>query len=96
MIFASDWLWLIEHFGDKNTDNWIPWQVNLFLSIHIVIITGSDFGAFSIFRSLAVSTLLGTSWLFFAQRFRNLTPTDQCFVDRESLSTEPPGSLRTG
>jgi hypothetical protein len=29
MIFASDWLWLIEHFGDPEISKWIPWSLGL-------------------------------------------------------------------
>lgn len=89
MIFASDWLWLIEHFGQQDIANWIPWSAHLFLSVRIVIIRGSDIDAPSFFRPLAVSTFPLASSTIVAQS--SLIPTDHCCTDRESHHRPPCG-----
>jgi len=50
MVFASDWMWLIEHFGDFGIANWIPWSlgVTVVLTALVTFITHGFF-AYRIF-----------------------------------------------
>jgi len=50
MIFASDWLWLIERFGAFQVADWIPWSlaITVILTAFVTIITHSFF-AYRIF-----------------------------------------------
>jgi len=45
MVFASDWMWLIEHFGDVGISKWIPWSlgVTVVLTAMVTIIVQTFF-----------------------------------------------------
>jgi len=53
MVFVSDWLWLITHFGVVGISNWIPWSlgVTVVLTAMITVIVHS----FLIFRIYGLS-----------------------------------------
>jgi hypothetical protein len=44
-VFTSDWLWLIEHFGEVGISNWIPWSlgVTVVLTAMVTIIVHGFF-----------------------------------------------------
>ena len=96
MIFASDWLWLIERFGQLHVADWIPWQVHPFSPVHCIIITGSN-----LLLPLAgmdqVTTCEDSSRAssIITHSSRNVTPTDHRCVDCEYLSVKLPASPRT-
>ncbi|KAF9647016.1 hypothetical protein BDM02DRAFT_3117731 [Thelephora ganbajun] len=53
MVFVSDWLWLIDHFGDAGASGWIPWSlgVTVILTAVVTIIVH----AFFVFRIYGLS-----------------------------------------